>query len=106
MGRNEGVYETKKVKPVSEYLIDGIQRACDKAFECPEHITGEEKKTWIREHRWAPAQLRHNAATRVREEFGLEMAQAILGHQIGSKVTELYAEENAKKAREVMRKIG
>ena len=29
---------------------------------------------------WHPNQLRHNAATRLRREFGLDMARAVLGH--------------------------
>jgi integrase len=29
---------------------------------------------------WHPNQLRHNAATRLRKEFGLDTARAVLGH--------------------------
>jgi len=34
------------------------------------------------------------------------MAQTILGHALGSSITEIYAEENAKRAREIMGKVG
>ena len=30
--------------------------------------------------RWVPHWLRHNVATRVRDEFGIEAAQALAGH--------------------------
>ena len=45
---------------------------------------------WRRQHVWHPHQLRHNAATRLRKEFGLEAAQVILGHKTLA-VTEVYA---------------
>ena len=54
---------------------------------------------------WSPNQLRHNAATSIHKEFGLEAAQVILGHsQIG--VTQVYAERDTAKAIEVARQIG
>ena len=54
---------------------------------------------------WAPNQLRHNAATRIRAEFGIEAARIILGH--ASAVTsEIYADIDRDKAREIMRKLG
>jgi integrase len=54
---------------------------------------------------WAPNQLRHNAATRIRAEYGIEAARIILGH--ASAVTsEIYAEIDREKAREIMDKIG
>jgi len=55
---------------------------------------------------WSPGRLRHNAATRLRREFGIDLAQTILGHRIGSAITEIYAEANSRKAREVVLKIG
>ena len=55
---------------------------------------------------WSPHRLRHNAATRLRREFGIDLAQTILGHRIGSAITEIYAEANAAKAVEVMAKVG
>lgn len=55
--------------------------------------------------RWSPGQLRHNAASRLREEFGLEAAQVLLGHARAD-VTQVYAEVNHAKALEVALKIG
>lgn len=56
--------------------------------------------------RWAPNQLRHAAATKIRAEFGgLEAVQAVLGHK-NIQVSEVYAEKNSNLAIEIMRKIG
>jgi integrase len=67
-----------------------VHRACVKA--------GVEK--------WSPNRLRHTAATEIREVFGsIDAAQVILGHS-RLNVTEVYAEKNIAKAREIMKKIG
>jgi integrase len=55
--------------------------------------------------RWHPNQLRHNAATRLRREFGLDVARAVLGHS-SPVVTEVYAELDEAKAAEAMASIG
>ena len=54
---------------------------------------------------WSPHRLRHNAATIIRREHGLEAAQLILGHARAD-VTQLYAEVNHLKAMEVAEKMG
>ena len=46
---------------------------------------------------WTPHQLRHTAATKIREELGLEAACAVLGHS-DIDTTQLYAELNRAKA--------
>lgn len=66
-----------------------ITRACDKAL-IP---------------RWVPHQLRHTSADIVRDEFGLEHTQAVLGHAKAN-MTEHYAKVSKAKAAEVARKIG
>lgn len=55
--------------------------------------------------RWVPHQLRHTAASIVREQFGLEHAQSILGHSKAD-MTQRYAKAGEEKAREVALKIG
>jgi len=47
------------------------------------------RAAWRQLHVWHPHLLRHNAATRLRKEFGLETAQVILGHKTLA-VTEVY----------------
>lgn len=55
--------------------------------------------------RWVPHQLRNTAASAIRDEFGLESTQAVLGHA-KSDMTEHYAAVNSLKAQEVARRIG
>lgn len=62
-------------------------------------------RTWRRDHRWHPHQLRHNAATFLRRQFGIEVASIILGHS-SLAITGTYAEQNHKRAIEVMRQVG
>ena len=69
-------------------------------MEQKEHLS-----QWRKQHRWSPNQLRHNAATRLRKEFGIEAARVILGHSSGN-TTEIYAELDNKKAADIMSKIG
>ncbi len=55
--------------------------------------------------KWHPHQLRHNAATRLRKEFGLDTARAVLGHS-STPVTEVYAERDSRAAAEAMERVG
>lgn len=66
-----------------------IQRACEKA-DVP---------------RWHPHQLRHNAATALREQFGIEAARVVLGHRSAA-VTEIYAELDRETAARIMAQVG
>jgi integrase len=82
-----------------------IKRACQLADaqahrEQPEIPAGQ---TIIPE--WHPNQLRHNAGTRLRKEYGLELARIILGHATAF-TTEIYAEADRQQAMEVIGKIG
>ena len=54
---------------------------------------------------WSPLQLRHTAGTEIRARYGLEAAQAVLGHAKAD-VTQVYAERDLTKARAVMSEIG
>ncbi len=92
-----------------------ITRACDLAFPHPElsgirpsMLTPEQRTElakWQSDHRWAPNQLRHAAATEVRREFGLEAAQVVLGHA-SANTTQIYAARDLQKGVEVARAIG
>ena len=55
--------------------------------------------------RWTANQLRHNAATFIRKEFGLDAARVILGHKSAA-ITEVYAEMDREKAVAVIGRIG
>jgi integrase len=54
---------------------------------------------------WSPLQLRHTAGTAIRARYGLEAAQAVLGHAKAD-VTQVYAERDLDRARAVMSEIG
>lgn len=54
---------------------------------------------------WSPHQLRHNAATKMRKDHGVELARIILGHK-SAFTTEIYAEVDRRQAIEVMAMIG
>ncbi len=82
-----------------------IARACRKAHPAPKPLDKKQRSEWDREHRWTPHRLRHTAATRIRQEFGLEAAQVILGHQ-NARITEVYAERDLAKAIAVVQKVG
>jgi integrase len=54
---------------------------------------------------WHPHQLRHNAATALRREFGLDVARTVLGHSSPA-VTQVYAEADRAKAADAMARVG
>jgi integrase len=82
-----------KRKPSEQYnhhsYRTAIHRACDKA--------GIE--------RWSPNRIRHTTGTEVRDKYGLDYAQALLGHAT-AKTTEIYAQLSYEKAAKVAREIG
>lgn len=54
---------------------------------------------------WHPNQLRHNAATMLRREFGLDVAKAVLGHRL-VETTQIYAEVDRTRAMEAIERVG
>ncbi len=54
---------------------------------------------------WSLNQLRHNAATMLRREFGMDVAKVVLGHS-DIKTTEIYAEADVIRARKAIEKVG
>jgi integrase len=54
---------------------------------------------------WSPLQLRHSAATEIRAKYGVEAAKVILGHT-KVETTQIYAERDLGKAKEIMAEIG
>jgi len=66
-----------------------VRRACDAAGAEP----------------WSPNRLRHNAATRLRSQYGIEAARVVLGHS-SAVTSEIYAEMDVGKAMEIMAEVG
>jgi integrase len=78
-----------------EACCKAIYAGCENAFgmpmewwrapkdEKPEQRTARLAKLreWRHDHCWHPHPLRHNAATRLRKEHGLDVARAVLGHR-------------------------
>lgn len=105
-------------------LPSAIKIACEKAFNCPaelrtlavcKKIAGESDAAfdarrkraseWRAKNCWHLNQLRHNAATAMRQRGGVEVAQVALGHA-SVKTTEIYAEMNIEAAIEYAQKFG
>lgn len=55
--------------------------------------------------KWTPGQLRHNAGTAIRREYGLEAARLILGHR-SAVTSEIYAKKDMAEAIRIMQEIG
>jgi integrase len=110
-------------RPKDRYTVASyrraIERACELAFgmpaefrKLPADLADDEKARrrtlgaeWRRAHCWHPNQLRHSAGTFLRREFGLEAARVILGHA-HVETTEIYAEADLQRAREIMGTVG
>jgi integrase len=54
---------------------------------------------------WHPHQLRHNRGTEVRRKYGIEAAQLALGHA-RTNATEVYAEKNLERAKQIAKEMG
>jgi integrase len=106
---------------------NAVYRACDRAFPLPANLaprlldnskresraawwtrlTNAEKgevRSWRKNHRWHPNQLRHSRATDLRP-FGLDVAKTVLGHT-RVETTLIYAEKDLAAAMEVVSKVG
>jgi integrase len=77
--------------PGNAYTVDSYRRAIGRACDA----AGID--------RWHPHQLRHRFATRVRKQFGLEMAAIMLDHSSAKITDAVYAERDQAKAMEVAR---
>jgi integrase len=82
----------------------GIERA-NKARLADAEANGLDPSNVALVPHWHPHQLRHNAATALRREHGIEVARIILGHRSAA-ITEVYAEVDHARAIEIMAKIG
>jgi integrase len=98
-----------KVTPMDHYTSESyrraIARACEKADKIAREQHPDAKPDDVFVPAWHPHQLRHNAATRLRKEFGIEAARVVLGHRTAA-VTEVYAEMDQAKASSIMGRVG
>ena len=105
-----------------------VQRGCEQAFGMPpelrevtrfvrrqEELSKEredmkatmhaEAAAWRLRYCWSPNQLRHSRATELRERYGIEVAQNVLGHS-DPRTTAIYAERDYATAARIMQEIG
>jgi integrase len=98
-------------KPGEHYTsasyAQAVRQACCKVFPEPEELEGNGPalKRWRKANWFAPNQLRHNRATEIRAELGLEAASAVLGHS-SQVITLIYAEKNEQLAKKSARLSG
>lgn len=87
--------------------MNSYRRAIDYGFSAvaPKVLKGDARKQWVKENRFNPHRLRHNAATFLRRQFGVELAQIVLGHSTLA-ATLIYAEQNEKAAIAAMARVG
>jgi len=115
---------TPKRQPGERYTVcsygAAIRKACEVAFGMPAELrnvspsgrtTAElrelrrQAREWRQANCWHPHQLRHNAGTAMRREFGIDTARTVLGHASAA-VTEIYAERDMDAAREAAARLG
>jgi integrase len=82
-----------------------ITRACDKADSRAKagRVIGDDERLVPR---FTPHQLRHALASKLRADHGIDSAQQVLGHALGSKITEVYAEQSQQRAMQIMAVVG
>ena len=99
----------KSRKPGIGYTTESYGRAidyaCDKVWPVPEGAKKEEASAWKAKYWWAPNQLRHSAATKIRKQYGVEAAQVILGHS-SIVMTQHYAEKDEALGTKVAAMVG
>lgn len=96
-----------------DVYANAVARACVRAFPVPADLTAGMSDTdaaaaitrWRTEHHWHPHQLRHTAGTTYRREGDFETAKILLGHRTDA-MTQHYAERDARKAAELIARIG
>ena len=98
-----------KYQPGNSYDTNSYRKAIwyavVRAFPLARDASDEMKKEWREMYRWSPNQVRHLTATEIRAKFGLEGAQVYLGHSHAD-TTQIYAEINREKGKEIARKYG
>jgi integrase len=82
-----------------------IHRAADQAYPPPKQLKGPALTQWRRDHRWSPNQLRHARATEIRDRYGLDGAQTVLGHKHAD-ITQVYAAVNMQRLMEIAAEVG
>lgn len=96
-------------KPGGRYSVlsygRAIRNACLKADRAAHEEQPDVPADQVIVPNWHAHQLRHNSATALRRQFGIESARTVLGHAT-TITTEVYALKDREKAREIMATVG
>jgi integrase len=116
--RNDRKRARRRRRPPGEHYTvasyrRAVERACkkadqaerEKARKADTEATVEDLATRVFVPVWTPHQLRHAAGTHLRDEFGIEVARAVLGHS-SAFTTEIYAQFDREKAAAAVEKVG
>jgi integrase len=85
--------ENGRHRPKAHYTVASYRKAIARACELADVPA------------WHPHQLRHTAATDLRRQFGIEAASTMLGHA-HVKTTEIYAEADVERSRQIALEVG
>ena len=104
-GHRPGTNRVRKPrkKPGDFYTTDSYRGAIDYGIKRCNSVRAKDGLEAIPS--WHPHQLRHNHATMVKREHGLEVARVLLGHKHAA-ITEVYAEADRERAIDVVSQIG
>jgi hypothetical protein len=95
--------------PRDHYDVIGYRRAIHRACVMADKKAHQDNPTIPANQviipKWSPNRLRHNAATWLRKQFGIEIARIVLGHN-SAFATLVYAEEDRQKASAIVAKVG
>ena len=107
--RNRTPKAKPEKSPGERYTVTSYGRAIRNACRKADRQAHEDQPTKPADRvlvpDWHPHQLRHSSATELRRQFGIESARVILGHS-SAVTTELYAEADRKKAKEIIGQVG
>jgi len=108
--RVENPKRTPGAQYSSESYCRAVHKLCDRADDeaiAAATEAGQKIPAGMRlVARWHPHQLRHNAATEIRQRHGLEAAQLMLGHSSALVTEAVYAERDDAALKRIAAKIG
>ncbi len=90
-------------RPGSRYTTDSYRRAVGRAIERANRDRAKKDQDPL--PHWFPNQVRHTTGSDVRKTYGLEGAQVVLGHA-NANVSQIYAERDLARARQIMQEVG
>lgn len=114
--RTEGM-RSRRIKPLTQAMIDRREKRALRNAKPPKPMSKDRYKAASYQRSikracdeagidsWHPYQLRHNAATRITEEYGPDIARIVLGHSTIS-TTRRYIADQLNQAADAMRKSG